>query len=143
MAAFAATLRGQLIRPEDAEYDEARHVWNGSIDRRPGFIVRCAGTADVIASVSFARTHGLRVAVRGGGHSFAGHSVCDGGMVIDLSRMKSVRIDPAAAHCASRAGRALERPGSRGAGVRSRDDWRRRLAHRHRGPGRSAAGKAG
>ena len=96
VAAFAATLRGQLIRPEDAGYDEARHVWNGSIDRRPGLIVRCAGTADVIASVSFARTHGLLVAVRGGGHSIAGHSVCDGGMVIDLSRMKSVRIDPAA-----------------------------------------------
>jgi FAD/FMN-containing dehydrogenase len=96
VAAFAATLRGQLIRPEDAGYDEARHVWNGSIDRRPGLIVRCAGTADVIASVSFARTHGLLVAVRGGGHSFAGHSVCDGGMVIDLSCMKSVRIDPAA-----------------------------------------------
>ena len=61
-----------------------------------GLIVRCAGTADVIASVNFARTHGLLVAVRGGGHSFAGHSVCDGGMVIDLSRMKGVRIDPAA-----------------------------------------------
>ena len=84
VAAFAATLRGQLIHPEDAGYDEARHVWNGSIDRRPGLIVRCAGTADVIASVSFARTHGLLVAVRGGGHSIAGHSVCDGGMVIDL-----------------------------------------------------------
>ena len=61
VAAFAATLRGQLIRPEDAGYDEARHVWNGSIDRRPGLIVRCAGTADVIASVNFARTHGLLV----------------------------------------------------------------------------------
>ena len=79
--------------PGDDEFDEARKVWNGMIDRRPGLIARCSGTADVIAAVNFARTHGLLVAVRGGGHSWPGHSVCDDGLVIDLSRMRGVRVD--------------------------------------------------
>ncbi len=89
------TLRGQLLRPSDDGYDEARMVWNAMIDRKPGFIVRCAGVSDVINSVNLAREHNILVAVRGGGHSFAGNAVCDGGMVIDLSRMKGVRVDPA------------------------------------------------
>ncbi len=85
--------RGSLIVPGDAEFNEARKVWNGMIDRRPGLIAQCSGAADVIAAVNFARTHGLLVAVRGGGHSWPGHSVCDDGLMIDLSRMRSVRVD--------------------------------------------------
>ncbi len=85
--------RGSLIVPGDDEFDEARKVWNGMIDRRPGLIAQCSGAADVIAAVNFARTHGLFVAVRGGGHSWPGHSVCNDGVVIDLSRMRGVRVD--------------------------------------------------
>jgi hypothetical protein len=94
--AFKAGLRGRLLRPGDEAYDESRKLWNGMFDRRPGLIARCAGTADVISAVNFAREHRLRVAVRGGGHSFPGHSVCDGGLVIDLSPMKAIRVDPTA-----------------------------------------------
>jgi hypothetical protein len=88
------SLAGQLVRPGDAAYDEQRKVWNGSIDRLPALIARCAGAADVIAAVRFARRTGLEVAVRSGGHSFPGLSVCDGGIVIDLGPMKGVRVDP-------------------------------------------------
>jgi FAD/FMN-containing dehydrogenase len=101
---FASTLRGGLVRPGDGSYDKRRRVWNGSIDRRPALIARCAGVADVIAAVRFAKTHGLLVAVRGGGHSFPGYSVCDGGMVIDLSPMKGIRIDPVAHRARAQAG---------------------------------------
>lgn len=87
-------LRGTLIRPGDEEYEAARHVWNGMIDRRPALIVRCAGVADVISAVTFARDNDLTVAVRGGGHNVAGNATCDGGMVIDLSAMKGIRVDP-------------------------------------------------
>ena len=89
-----ASLRGQLILPDHVDYDAARTVWNGMIDKRPAAIVRCAGTADVINAVRFARQHNLLAAVRGGGHSFAGNAVCDNGLVIDLSGMRSVRVDP-------------------------------------------------
>ena len=92
---FAADLRGPLLRPGDGGYDEARKVWNGMIDRRPALIARCAGVADVIAAVRFARTHGLLVSVRGGGHNITGNAVCEGGLMIDLSPMKGVRVDPA------------------------------------------------
>lgn len=91
---LASILRGELVRSGDVNYEQHRKVWNGSIDRFPALIARCAGAADVIAAVRFARAHGLLVAVRGGGHSFPGYSVCDGGMVIDLSLMKAVRVDP-------------------------------------------------
>jgi FAD/FMN-containing dehydrogenase len=90
---FGTVLRGDLIGPLDPGYEQHRRVWNGSIDRRPALIARCAGPEDVRAAVGFARTHGLLVAVRGGGHSFPGYSVCDGGMVIDLSPMKRIRVD--------------------------------------------------
>ncbi|MGH7392100.1 MAG: FAD-binding oxidoreductase [Candidatus Rokuibacteriota bacterium] len=93
---FRAGLRGRLLRPGDDAYDEARTLWNGMFDRRPALIARCAGTADVIRAVNFAQDNKLQVAVRGGGHSFPGHSVCDGGLVIDLSLMKGIRVDPAA-----------------------------------------------
>jgi FAD/FMN-containing dehydrogenase len=88
-------LRGQLIRPEDEDYDEARAIWNGAHDRRPALIVRCAGVADVMRAVDFARSENLLVAVRGGGHSLPGFSTCDGGVVVDLSAMNSVHVDPA------------------------------------------------
>jgi FAD/FMN-containing dehydrogenase len=94
--AFRTGLRGQLLRPGDDAYDPARKLWNGMFDRRPALIARCTGTADVIRAVNFARDHGLRVAVRSGGHSFPGHSVCEGGLVIDLSPMKGIRVDPGA-----------------------------------------------
>jgi FAD/FMN-containing dehydrogenase len=92
---LAQGLRGEMIRPEDDSYEDARRVWNGMIDRHPALIVRCTGVADVLAAVRFARTHELLVAVRGGGHGIAGFGTCDGGLVIDLSPMKGVRVDPA------------------------------------------------
>ena len=88
--------RGELLRPEDPGYEDARKVWNGSINRFPALIARCAGVADIIASVKFAKETGLLVAVRGGGHSFPGLSVCDGGLVIDLTLMKGISVDPQA-----------------------------------------------
>ena len=91
---FADSLRGPLLGPGEGGYDEARKVWNGMIDRRPALIARCAGVADVIAAVRFARTHELLVSVRGGGHNITGNAVCEGGLMIDLSPMKSVRVDP-------------------------------------------------
>ncbi|HJU68010.1 MAG TPA: FAD-binding oxidoreductase [Gemmatimonadaceae bacterium] len=87
--------RGRWITPDHADYDIARAVWNGVIDRRPRFIARCIGTADVVAAVRFARDHDLEIAIRGGGHNVAGTAVCDGGVVIDLSAMRGVRVDPA------------------------------------------------
>jgi FAD/FMN-containing dehydrogenase len=93
---FRAAMRGETFAPGDGGYEAARAVWNGLIDRRPGLIVRCTGAADVIDAVGFAREHGLLVAVRGGGHNVAGTAVCDGGLVIDLSAMRGVRVDPAA-----------------------------------------------
>jgi FAD/FMN-containing dehydrogenase len=93
---FQVSLRGQLIRPGDAPYDEARSIYNGMIDRRPAFIAQCANVADVIRSVNFARENHLTVAVRGGGHNGPGLGTCDDGLVIDLSPMKGVRVDPVA-----------------------------------------------
>ena len=86
-------LRGELVLPADAAYDEARGVWNGMIDRRPALIAGCTGASDVIAAIRFARSEGLTVAVRGGGHNVAGNATCDGGIVVDLSPMKGVRVD--------------------------------------------------
>jgi len=90
---FRASLHGQLIQPGDADYDDARRVWNGIIDKHPALIVRCADDEDVISAVNFARTQGLLVAVRGGGHNVAGYGTCDEGIVIDLSLMKKIEID--------------------------------------------------
>ncbi len=85
---------GPVDAPGDPGYEQARRVWNGMIDRRPALIAHCSGVADVVAAVRFGRSEGLPVAIRGGAHSAAGHGTCDGGIVIDLSRMKGVRVDP-------------------------------------------------
>lgn len=96
--------RGALLRRDSADYEGARRIWNGSINRFPEIIARCAGVADVIDSVSFARENGLPLAVRSGGHSFPGLSVCDGGLVLDLSLMKGIRVDPEARTARAQAG---------------------------------------
>ncbi len=98
------SFRGELVRSEDDTYDEHRKIWNGSIDRYPALIARCAGVADVSAAVRFARRAGLVVAVRSGGHSFPGQSLCDGGIVIDLGLMKGIRVDPEARTARAQAG---------------------------------------
>jgi len=103
--ALKASARGQVLAPGAAGYDDARKIWNAMIDRRPAVIVQCAGTADVRRAVDFARKNDLVVAVRGGGHNIAGLAVCDDGMMIDLSPMKSVRVDP-------RLARAYVEPGA-------------------------------
>ncbi|MFJ9818447.1 FAD-binding oxidoreductase [Streptomyces sp. NPDC101151] len=94
VAELEAGLRGTVVRPDDAGYDQARAVWNAAHDKHPALIVRCAGTADVIRAVEFARSEDLLVAVRGGAHSIAGFSTCDNGIVIDLSPMKGAIVDP-------------------------------------------------
>ncbi len=94
MESFRSKFRGALVQPGEEGYDEARRVWNGAIDRRPALIARCAGADDVVQAVRFARERDLLVSVRGGGHAVAGHAVCDGGVMIDLSLMKAVRVDP-------------------------------------------------
>ena len=92
---FQASLRGEILRPGDDDYDAARKVFNAMIDKRPAMIAHCSGAADVIACVNFARDNNLLVSVRGGGHSVAGKAVCDDGLMIDLSRMKGMRVEPA------------------------------------------------
>ncbi|HEX6677616.1 MAG TPA: FAD-binding oxidoreductase [Actinomycetes bacterium] len=104
LAELEATLRGRTVRPSDPDYDQARAVWNAAHDRHPALIIRCAGTADVVRAVEFARSEGLTVAVRGGAHSVAGFSTSDGGVVVDTSPMKGIRVDPAAR-------RAVAQPG--------------------------------
>ena len=88
------SFRGALLRPGDDHYETVRQVWNSMINRKPAVIARCTGAADVISAVNFARTHNLLVSVRGGGHGVAGYGVCDGGLMIDLSPMKGIRVDP-------------------------------------------------
>lgn len=104
---FGAGLRGGVVRPGDAGYEESRRVWSGLVDRRPALIVRCAGVGDVIDAVNFARENELLVAVRGGGHNVAGNAVCDGGLVIDLSSMRGIRVDPERRTARAEAGATL------------------------------------
>jgi FAD/FMN-containing dehydrogenase len=94
--ALRTNFRGALLVSGDPGYDEARRVWNGNINRRPAVIARCTGVADVLAALTFAREHGLLIAVRGGSHNAAGYATCDDGIVIDLSPMKGIRVDPVA-----------------------------------------------
>ena len=104
LSALGESLRGQLVRKSDSDYDDRRTIWNGSIDRRPALIARCSGVADVIAAVRFARESGLEVALRSGGHSYPGLSVCDNGMVIDMSPIRGIRVDPAGGTARAQAG---------------------------------------
>ena len=95
LQSFADSLRGRLLQRGDDGYDEARKLFNGMIDRRPALIAHCLGAADIAAAVRFAREHNLIVSIKGGGHSVTGNAVCHGGLMIDPSRMKSIRVDPA------------------------------------------------
>jgi FAD/FMN-containing dehydrogenase len=104
ISTLASSFSGVLLTPGDAGYDEARQVWNGAIDRHPALIARCATVADVVAALRHARERGLLVAVRGGGHGVAGLAVCDDGLVIDLSPMRGIAVDPAARTARAQAG---------------------------------------
>ena len=112
---FRESLRGSSFCPGDRGYEEARAVPNAMIDRRPSIIARCAGAADVIACVRVAREHDILVSVRGGGHSIAGKAVCDGGLMIDMSAMKGIHVDPA-----RRTARAPPTPGATAASTARR-----------------------
>ncbi|WP_027533446.1 FAD-binding oxidoreductase [Bradyrhizobium sp. WSM3983] len=92
--ALRQTLRGNVCLPEEAGYDEARTIWNAMIDRHPGAVVRCRGAGDIMRAITFAREHGILLAVRAGGHNIAGNAVCEGGLLLDLSLMRGVRVDP-------------------------------------------------
>ena len=96
VAGLRSRVRGPVLTAADAGYDAARRIWNAMIDKRPALIVRCAGAADVLEAVRFAAAHEVLVSVRGGGHNVAGTAVCDGGLMIDLSLMKGIQVDPAA-----------------------------------------------
>ena len=91
---FKAQFRGNVLLPGDAGYDEVRQIWNAMIDRRPALIARCTSAEDVVQAVAFGRTNNLLISIRGGGHNIAGNAVCDDGIMIDLSLMKSVQVDP-------------------------------------------------
>jgi FAD/FMN-containing dehydrogenase len=96
LESFRASLRGVLLSPDDSGYDDIRSVWNAMIDRRPAFIVRCLGVADVVTCVDFARKHGLTLSIKGGGHNISGLAVCEGGLMIDMALMRGVWVDPVA-----------------------------------------------
>ena len=115
------SLRGPVIDPDEEGYDAARAIWNGAIDRRPACIARCTGVADVVAAVRFARERDLLVGVRSGGHGVGGHAVCDGGLVIDLSPMRGIRVDPATRTARAEAGVLWGSSTAR----RSSSGWRR------------------
>src|ERR1700745_614272 len=92
---FKSLFRGQVFEPEDHGFNDARKIWNASIDKKPRLIARCSGVADVVDAVNFGRTNGLLTAVRGGGHNVGGRALCDDGLVVDLSRMRAVHVNPA------------------------------------------------
>ncbi|MHA2320413.1 MAG: FAD-binding oxidoreductase, partial [Candidatus Thorarchaeota archaeon] len=100
-------IQGDVLLPSDDDYEQARKIWNGMIDKRPSLIVRCTGPADVIDAVKFARTHNILVSVRGGGHNVAGNALVDDGMVIDLSRMRGIHVDPKSRIVRAQAGATL------------------------------------
>ena len=123
---LGGSFRGELLLPTSPGYDTARRIWNGAIDRHPACIARCTGVADVVAAVRFARERDLLVAVRSGGHGVGGQALCDGGLVIDLSPMKGIRVDPATQDGARRGRRAVGRARPRDAALRACDGgWNR------------------
>ena len=130
--ALRAQIAGSVLSPSDPAYDDARRVHNGLIDRRPALVVRCHGTADVQAAVRFGRERGLEIAVRGGGHNVAGNAVCDGGLMIDLSAMRGVHVDPRGAPGAGPGRRDLGRLQPRDPAPRAGQHRRRRLDHGRR-----------
>ena len=95
LQAFHDDVHGEVLHPGDDGYGDARTVWNAMIDKYPAIVAQCKGAADVMTAVDFAREHDLPLSVKGGGHNFAGTAVCDDGLVIDLSKMDAVRVDPA------------------------------------------------
>jgi FAD/FMN-containing dehydrogenase len=101
---FKESLRGELILANEAGYDDARSIWNAMIDRRPALIARCLGVADVVNSVNFAREHGVTLSIKGGGHNIAGLAVCEEGLMLDMSRMRGVWVDPASRTARAQAG---------------------------------------
>jgi hypothetical protein len=107
IARLRQTIRGDLVLPEDPSYEQARKVWNGMVDKRPAAVIYCAGSEDVVAAVNFARSQNILVSVRAGGHNVAGCSVCDGGIVIDVSRMKRIEVDPVRRIARAQAGLSL------------------------------------
>ncbi len=107
LQSFKSAFRGQVLTPDDAAYDESRRIWNAMIDRHPGLIARCTGTVDVVQAVRFALQHRLLVSVRGGGHNIAGLAVCEGGLMIDLSLLRGVWVDPARRTARAQAGCTL------------------------------------
>jgi FAD/FMN-containing dehydrogenase len=96
IAPLRSRVRGQILRPGDAGYDDARILWNAMIDRRPALVIRCLGVADVVAAVEFVREHGLALTIKGGGHNISGLAVADGAVMLDMSLMRGVRVDPEA-----------------------------------------------
>src|SRR5262249_21154938 len=96
LESFRADFGGTLITPDDADYDTARSVWNGDINRRPAAIARCSSADDVVAAIAFARGNGVEFTVRGGGHNYGGYAIADGALMIDLSGMRQVMVDAAA-----------------------------------------------
>ena len=112
-------VKGQVLVPLDREYDAVRRIWNGMIDRRPAAILRCREAGDIPPALAWCRDHGMDFSVRGGGHNIAGSAVCDGGLMIDLSPMKAVRVDPAKR-------RAVVEPGAK----IGRASCRERVCHR-------------
>src|ERR1700760_4281866 len=90
-----SAFRGELFRPGDTGYDQARQIWNASIDKHPAVVARCSGISDIVSAIRFAREKNLLTAIRGGGHNVGGRALCDDGIVIDLSRMRAVHVDPA------------------------------------------------
>ena len=132
LSSFQASLSGKVLRDSDAGYDDARKVWNGMIDKRPALIARCAGVADVMDAVNFARTNNLLVSVRGGGHNITGNAVCDGGLMIDLSPMKGLRVDPISTHRPRPGGPHLGRVQPRDASLWPSQHWWGHLDDGHR-----------
>src|ERR1044072_9475516 len=102
--ALAPTFRGELLEPGNSDYDEARRICNASVDKHHALIARCLGVADVVAAVDFAPANNLLAAIRGGGHNVGGRALCDDGIVIDLSRMRAVFVDPARATARAQGG---------------------------------------